>query len=377
MQTINKMGKRSKAFISGILARCDIEVGGDRPWDVRIHDERLYERLMTQGTLALGEAYMDGWWDSEAVDETIYRLLRHDAKGDVRIDFGLMVSYMRGTLLNLQRMRVREVAERHYDIGNDLYSRMLDKRMIYSCGYWKNADNLDDAQEAKLDLICRKIGLEKGQRVLDIGSGWGGFLKFAAERYGIEGVGVTVSRQQADYANQTRGDLPVETRLMDYLELDGKFDRIVSIGMFEHVGHKNYRAYLSKARDLLADDGLFLLHSIGGNASQTHGDPWAEKYIFPNGMLPSIQQVGRAMEGLFVMEDWHNFGAYYDRTLLAWHANFERHWPEIATDYGARFYRMWRYYLLSFAGAFRNRSTQLWQIVLSKDGVRGGYQSIR
>lgn len=371
------MGKRSKAFITGILARCDIEVGGDRPWDVRIHDERLYERLMTQGTLALGEAYMDGWWDSEAVDETIYRLLRHDAKGDVRIDFGLMVSYMRGTLLNLQRMRVREVAERHYDIGNDLYSRMLDKRMIYSCGYWKNADNLDDAQEAKLDLICRKIGLEKGQRVLDIGSGWGGFLKFAAERYGIEGVGVTVSRQQADYANQTRGDLPVETLLMDYLELDGKFDRIVSIGMFEHVGHKNYRAYLSKARDLLADDGLFLLHSIGGNTSQTHGDPWAEKYIFPNGMLPSIQQVGRAMEGLFVMEDWHNFGAYYDRTLLAWHANFERHWPEIATDYGARFYRMWRYYLLSFAGAFRNRSTQLWQIVLSKDGVSGGYQSIR
>lgn len=371
------MPKRAKNFISRILGAADIEIGGDRPFDVTVHDERLYGRILTQGTLGLGEAYMEGWWDSPALDQTLARLLVSDARNKVPADLSLAGSYVRGVLTNLQRRRAFEVGERHYDIGNDLYEHMLDKRMIYSCGYWRTATDLDGAQEAKLDLVCRKIGLEPGMRVLDIGSGWGGFLKFAAERYGIEGLGVTVSRRQIEYARQSCQGLPVTFELEDYHDLSGRFDRVVSIGMFEHVGYKNYRAYFEKARTLLEADGLMLLHSIGGNLSQTHGDPWSEKYIFPNGMLPSIKQIGAALEDVFVMEDWHNFGADYDATLMAWHANFEAAWPALKSAYSERFYRMWRYYLLSFAAVFRARHTQLWQLVLSPTGVKGGYISIR
>ena len=286
------MSNRIKRFVEQQLDGADVVIGGNRPWDVQVHDERLYGRVLSQGTLGLGESYMDGWWDAEALDQFIFKLVSASVQEKFPRDLALLGSVIRGKLLNMQRLKVREVGEKHYDIGNDLYSAMLDKRMIYSCGYWKDATTLDAAQEAKLDLICRKVGLEPGMRILDIGSGWGGFLQFAAERYGVSGVGITISKEQAALANERTKGLPVETRLMDYLELDGKFDRIISIGMFEHVGYKNYAAYFAKARSLLIDDGLMLLHTIGGNVSTTHGDPWSEKYIFPNGMLPSVAQIG-------------------------------------------------------------------------------------
>lgn len=365
-----------KAYFLQILSEAGIDVGGSRPWDVTIHDDRLWGRILSHGTLGFGEAYMDGWFDTEALDQFIVKLMQYDIYAHLKPDLGLAVSYVRSRFLNLQRLKVTEVGERHYDIGNDLYSRMLDRRMIYSCGYWQGAATLDEAQENKLDLICRKIGLAPGMKVLDIGSGWGGFLKFAAERYGIEGVGITISREQAAYAEATKGNLPIETRLMDYMQLEGQFDRIVSVGMFEHVGYKNYAAYFRKARSLLKPEGLFLLHTIGNNFSSTHGDPWTEKYIFPNGMLPSIKQIASAIEGQFVMEDWHNFGADYDRTLMAWWANFDRAWPELAPRYGPRFYRMWRFYLMVFAAMFRVRNINLWQLVLSPGGVPGGYRRV-
>ncbi len=373
------MASRAEAFLRPLIEQAGITVGGDGPSDVAVHDSRLYQRLMTQGTLGLGESYMDGWWDSPNVDQLIHKVLKADIKAKVPVDIGLWISLGRGMLTNLQRSRAYEVGERHYDIGNDLYEAMLDKRLIYSCGYWRDSENLDAAQEAKLDLICRKIGLEKGMKLLDIGCGWGGFLQFAAERYGISGVGVSVSKEQIAYAKAHSDGLDLEFRLEDYLDTTGTFDRIVSVGMFEHVGYKNYRRYMEKAAELLSDDGLFLLHSIGGNHTVTHGDPWSEKYIFPNGMLPSIRQIGTAAEGVFVMEDWHNFGADYDKTLMAWHQNFEAAWPRLKGNYGhsERFYRMWRYYLLSFAATFRARNIQLWQIVLSKHGLPGGYRSIR
>jgi len=371
------MPGRKQDFIANLLRQYDIEIAGGRPWDLEIHDPRLFDRVMTHGSLGLGEAYMDGWWDAGAVDQFIERVLRGKIRSKLPIDFSLIRSVIKARLLNLQRLKIREVAEKHYDIGNDLYRAMLDKRMIYSCGYWKDATTLDDAQEAKLDLICRKAGLEPGMRILDIGSGWGGFLKYAAERYGVSGLGITVSKEQAAFANANTDGLPIETRLTDYQDLDGKFDRIISIGMFEHVGYKNYRAYMQKAHDLLVPDGLFVLHTIGSNESSTHGDPWTEKYIFPNGMLPSEQQLMAASEKLFVMEDWHNFGVYYEPTLLAWHSNFEAAWPQLSGRYDERFRRMWRYYLLTSAAAFRTRDIQLWQVVFSPGGVLGGYQSVR
>ncbi|MCP8882958.1 cyclopropane fatty acyl phospholipid synthase [Devosia sp. XJ19-1] len=370
------MTSTAKRFVLDQLARAGVTIAPAPDADLTIHDERLYARLLRDGTLGLGESYMDGWWDAEPLDGTLFKLAAAQVHDAFPRDLPLIASTLRARLLNLQRLRAHEVGEKHYDIGNDLYAAMLDSRMVYSCGYWAAATSLDAAQEAKLDLICRKIGLEKGMRVLDIGSGWGGFLQFAAERYGISGLGVTVSKQQAAFANARAQGLPIETRLMDYMDLDGQFDRVVSVGMFEHVGYKNYRAYFEKVRSLLEPGGLFLLHSIGGNHSTTHGDPWAEKYIFPNGMLPSIAQIGQDTEGVFVMEDWHNFGADYDRTLMAWRDNFDAAWPELSSRYDERFARMWRYYLSVFAALFRARQINLWQIVLSPKGVPGGYRRV-
>ena len=275
------------------------------------------------------------------------------------------------------KKRAFHIGEKHYDIGNKLYKNMLDRRMVYSCAYWKGVESLDEAQETKLDLVCRKLALEKGMKILDIGCGWGSFAKYAAEKYKTEVVGITVSKEQAELGKILCKGFPVEIKLQDYREMKGKFDRIVSLGMIEHVGYKNYKTYMKVASRCLKNNGLFLLQTIGENKSRMLADPWINKYIFTNGMLPSIKQIGKSIEGLFVMEDWHNFSADYDKTLMAWFENFDKNWDKIKEDYDDKFYRMWKYYLLSCAGAFRSRTNQLWQIVLSKKGVLGGYKSIR
>ena len=371
------MSSSTENFITQSLNKVDVQINGDRPWDIRVLDKRFYTRILSYGSLGLGESYMDGWWDCEQIDELINRVLRADLQKDIPFDLSLAWSYLRGKLVNNQKRKAFEVGEKHYDIGNDLYRAMLDARLTYSCAYWNGAHTLDEAQEAKLDLVCRKVGLQKGQHILDIGSGWGSFLGFAAEKYDITGVGVTVSVEQAKYANERYATYPIETRVQEYQTLKEQFDHVISIGMFEHVGYKNYRAYMQKVYSLLRDDGYFLLHTIGGNTSVSNGDPWSEKYIFPNGMLPSIKQIGASIEGLFVMEDWHNLGTDYEKTLLAWWSNFDANWDDLKKFYSQRFYRMWKYYLLSFAGAFRARHTQLWQIVLSKADNPRHYLSAR
>jgi cyclopropane-fatty-acyl-phospholipid synthase len=356
--------------------------GDARPWDPRIHDEQFYARVLAQGTLGLGESYMDGQWDVDDLDGMLERLVLIDAEDRVR-GFRAAVDAIRARLVNLQsEARSFEVGKRHYDLGNDLYRAMLGKRLVYSCGYWRDAGDLDAAQEAKLDLVCRKLGLRAGMRVLDIGCGWGEALKFAVERHGVRGVGVTVSKQQADYARELCAGLPIEIRLQDYRDLDaGGFDRIFSLGMFEHVGVRNYATFFEVARRCLADDapdgGLFLLHTIGGNRSVDHTDPWIARYIFPNSMLPSAKQIADAVEGHFVIEDWHNFGADYDRTLQAWRANVERSWDTLPPRYDERFRRMWRFYLCASMASFRARRIQLWQLMLSPRGVPGGYVAPR
>ncbi len=369
---------RHKEFVQNLLSLANIKINGSRPWDIKVHDERLYKRVMAQGSLGLGEAYMDGWWDCKRLDQFFSRVLAAGLDKKVKLTPNLVLHMLKARTINLQdRAGAKVVGRKHYDVGNALYGLMLDKRMNYSCGYWKNARTLDSAQEAKLDLICRKLGLKPGMSVLDIGCGWGGFAAFAAKKYGVKVLGVTISKEQAKLAGKLCRGLPVRIRLQDYRDVREKFDRIVSIGMFEHVGYKNYRKYMKVAAGCLKDGGLFLLHTIGSEISVHSPDPWIEKYIFPNSMIPSARQVSRAAEGIFVMEDWHNFGAYYDRTLMAWHANFEKGWHRISKDYGERFRRMWNYYLLSCAGSFRSRKNQLWQIVFSKSGVPGGYVSIR
>lgn len=370
---------RQKGAMQNLLSLAGVAINGQNPWDMRVHDERLYSRVLAYGSLGAGEAYMDGWWDAQQLDEFFSRVLKAELDTKIVRNFRLAMTALKTRLLNPQRRsKAFAIGEAHYDIGNNLYEAMLDKRLTYTCGYWtRGVENLNDAQEAKLDLTCRKLGLKSGQRVLDIGCGWGSFLKFAVEHYGIAGVGVTVSKEQVMLAKQLCKGLPVEIRLQDYRDVHEQFDHIVSLGMFEHVGWRNYRAYMEVVRRALKDNGLFLLHTIGNNRSVYGNDPWMEKYIFPNSVVPSLTQIAHAMEGLFVMEDWHNFSADYDKTLMAWCKNFNTAWPQLKARYGDRFYRMWKYYLLASAGAFRSRVSQLWQIVLSKHGVPGGYRSIR
>jgi cyclopropane-fatty-acyl-phospholipid synthase len=369
--------EKFRAQIQEVLSRADVEINGDRPWDIHIDNGGFYARVMAQGSLGLGEAYMDGWWESEQLDEFFARVFKADPKYRPR-SWHDVLRVAQARVVNRQsRSRAYEVGVRHYDVGNDLYQKMLDRRMIYSCGYWRQATSLEEAQEAKIDLICRKLALQPGMRVLDIGCGWGGTAKYLAEAYGVQVVGITVSREQALLAEPNCRGLPVDIRLQDYRSLAEKFDRILSVGMFEHVGYKNYRLYMEVVRRNLADDGLFLLQTIGGNDSRARMEAWFDRYIFPNGLLPSASQITKSCEGLFVLEDWHNFGADYDTTLMQWFRNFEAAWPELRKKYGERFYRMWKYYLLSCAGSFRARRTQLWQILLSPKGVAGGHQAPR
>ena len=363
--------------VEALLALANVRVDGERPWDIQVHEPGFFRRVLAQGTLGAGEAYMDGWWDCPSLDQFICRFMNAGLEQKFKAPV-VVVDILQAKLSNRQsRRRAFKVARYHYDIGNDLYRQMLDSRMIYSCGYWPEATSLEQAQERKLDLICRKLGLQPGMRVLDIGCGWGGASQYIAERYAVEVVGCTVSAQQASLARERCGHLPVKILLQDYRTVSGSFDRILSVGMFEHVGYKNYRTYMRTVARLLNDDGLFLLQTIGGNRSAIIADPWMERYIFPNGMLPSAKQIASASEGLFIIEDWHSFGADYDKTLMAWHENFVAAWPTLKHAYDQRFYRMWCYYLLCCAGTFRARENQLWQIVFSKNGIPGGYRAPR
>ena len=369
---------RHKDILQEFLKPADVLLNGGRAWDIRVRNEGFYSKILAGGSLALGEAYMDGWWDCEAIDELFYRLQEAMFKKKLKRPSKSFRSILRAKILNLQsRSKAVYVGSSHYSRTSELYQKMLDKRMTYSGAYWKSATDLDEAQEAKLDLICKKIMLKPGMRILDIGCGWGSFVKFAAEKYDVEVIGITVSKEQHQLGSEMCEGLPVELRLQDYREIYEKFDRIVSVAMFEHVGAKNLRAFMKSVLRCLAPDGIFLLHTIGANTTNTVMDPWIDKYILPDSLIPSANQITKAAEGIFIIEDWHNFGLDYDKTMMAWNTNFEKGWDSLKSQFDERFYRMWRYYLLTCAGSFRACTSQLWHIVFSVNGVKGGYQSIR
>jgi cyclopropane-fatty-acyl-phospholipid synthase len=358
--------------VADVFALAGIQIDGPLPWDLQVHDERFYARLLAGGDLAAGESYMDGWWDATALDELCTRV--HHANLPAKVGgWEALWLALKGRIVNRQRRsQAAKVAHQHYDQGNDVYQAMLGLRMQYTCAYWKDAATLDQAQENKLHLICRKIKLEPGMTVLELGGGFGGLAHFMASEYGCHVVTYNLSAEQVAYGRDWCKGLPVRFEQKDYRDAAGEtqtFDRVVSVGLCEHVGEKNYREFLELAHRRLRPGGLFLLHTIGGNASYTCTDAWIDKYIFPNGMTPSVAQLGKAMADLWVVEDWHNFGPDYDKTLMAWWHNFDRAWPRLQAKYGERFYRMWKYYLLGCAGGFRARRLQLWQLVLSKGDI--------
>jgi cyclopropane-fatty-acyl-phospholipid synthase len=360
---------RAERIVRGLLESADIEVGGQRPHDIQVHSPAFYTRALRDGRLGVGESYLDGQWDAVAVDQFIARLL--EARLNERVQDWRAVLYVAAArTFNLQNAaRVFPSGQHHYDIGNDLYEAMLGETMSYTCAYWKGAETLDQAQRAKLDLVCKKLGLRSGMKVLELGCGWGTFAKFAAENYGADVTGYTVSKEQMALGKELCQGLSVDIRLEDYRKASGQYDRVVSIGMMEHVGHKNHRAYFETVDRCLKSVGLAFVHTIGSNVSETIIDSFFHKYLFPNALIPSLAQMAQAAEGLFVVEDVHNIGPNYDPTLMAWHQNFEAAWPKLRARYGDRFYRLWRFYLLSSAGSFRARFTQLYQLVLSRPGT--------
>jgi cyclopropane-fatty-acyl-phospholipid synthase len=361
---------REEVLLRDLLATAGITVDGNEPYDIKVRNKGFYARVLRDGALGGGESYMEGWWDCQALDQFFDRLMRADLQEKLKGNLRAAWPLVRSRLFNLQkRSRAFQVGEQHYDLGNDLYRAMLDRRMNYTCGYWKNASNLDEAQEAKLELVCRKIGLTPGMTVLELGCGFGSFAGYAAAKYGVHVTGVTVSKRQAELGSELCKSLPVELRLEDYRSVRGTYDRVISIGIMEHVGYRNYRTYMEVVDRTLKPDGIAFVHTIGDHVSGTMTNAWTTKYIFPNSALPSLAQLTRAMDGLFVVEDLHNFGPDYDRTCMAWCDNFEKSWPELRKHYTETFRRMWRYYLLSSAAGFRARRTQLWQIVFTRPGT--------
>jgi cyclopropane-fatty-acyl-phospholipid synthase len=367
----------SKKLCLTILDQAGVSINSSEPWSIQVKNERLWDRVVSQHELGLGESYMDGWWECQAIDQMLTKLVTVNAAAQLTPSLSVLFSALKSNIFNLQtKARAAKNAKHHYNIGNDLYERMLDSEMAYSCGYWKEATNLDQAQLNKFDLICKKLKLEKGMTLLDIGSGWGGFLRYAVKNYGVQATGISPADQQILLAKERSAGLKIDFYQMDYRDFTGRFDRIVSVGMMEHVGPKNFREFFNKCDELLAHDGIMLHHLISSTRSQNRTDGFFNRYIFPGGVIPSPSQITKAVEDLFVLEDVHNFGLDYDKTLMCWHKNINEKWDELP-EYDNRFKRMWNYYLLASAAGFRSRSLSLNQYVFRKEGILEPYSSIR
>ena len=363
----------SETFFRDLLGKGGITINGSQPWDLVVRDPRAYERILRDGSVGFGEAFMDGWLDCERVDLLADRAYRADLAAQVEVKHALFEAFKAKINPFGSRARSFEIGERHYDTGNDLFEIMLDEHMIYSCGYWHRATTLEQAQRDKLQLICRKLQLTPGMRVLDIGCGWGGLARFAAERFGVSVVGITVSKERLELGRKLCAGLPVELRYTDYREVDERFDRVVSVGMFEHVGRRHYVDFFSACERCLEPHGILLLHTVGFLEEEPI-NPWYEKYVMPGVEFPTIANVVDSAGADLVLEDLHTWeGSHYDRTLMAWFERFDAGWDRLSHKYDQTFYRMWKLYLQGCAGAFRADRMRVWQFVFSKRGIPGGY----
>jgi cyclopropane-fatty-acyl-phospholipid synthase len=368
--------KFSKVFIKGLLLKAGITIGGNKPYDIHVHNEAFYDLVMTSGSLGLGESYIEKYWDCAQIDEFINRIIRADLSSEVGKDFKSLARIILAKVKNYQKasQSASDISE-HYDIGDGWYESFLDNRMVYTCGYWKNATNLDEAQEAKLNLSCRKEKIEDGMHILDIGSGWGSYAKYVLENFkNVTVTGISNCKTHVQYATNTCKAYKnrVEFQLHDWGKIAGKYDAIASFGMFEHVGPKNYRRFMKKVyNSLSSDESLFLLHCISSNTATTSTDPYIQKRIFPGTVIPSVAGISKATDGLLKLEDWHLFGQDYDTTLMAWHNNFVKNFPELFKigKFNERNFRKQVYYFCMCAGSFRANKNDLSQIVFSKNAA--------
>jgi cyclopropane-fatty-acyl-phospholipid synthase len=364
----------AERVITDLLAKADITLNGSDPWDLQVHDRRAYDRVLRDGSIGFGEAFMAGWLDCDRVDMLIDRIYRAQLNDQVEAKVAMFEAFKARINPFGSRARSFEIGEWHYDTGNDLFEKMLDPYMVYSCGYWHRANTLDAAQRDKLELICRKLELEPGMRVLDIGCGFGGLARYAAEHYGVSVTGITVSKRQAELGMRLAAGLPVTLVVKDYRTVDETFDRVVSVGMFEHVGRRYFRDFFAVCDRCLKPSGLFVLHTVGFLKEQPI-NPWYDKYIMPGVEFPTITNILNAVGPNFALENFHSWeGAHYDKTLMAWSERFLRAWDDLKESYDETFYRMWKLYLQGCAGGFRAGKMRVWQLVFSKGELPGGYQ---
>lgn len=358
-----------KSAVERILALADVRVSGDRPWDIQVRDERVYRRVLLEGALGLGESYMDGWWDSADLEELIVRFVTRGIEGRARLVPNFLGLNALSRVINRQDRPLFEKVVRHYNLDNELFSSFLGKYKCYSCAYYEDTDDLDEAQLLKMDLICRKMALSPGDRVLDIGGGWGEMARHMAQRYGCHVTSINISDEQIRYARELCKGTSVEVVKCDYRDLSGSYDKIAVIAMISHIGAKNYRPFLESLHRHLSPEGLVFIDTVGQNVSVTVGNPWIDRYIFPGIVFPSLSQLTAAAEGLFVMEDIHNIGPSYARTLRAWNRNLQDAWPTLAARHDDRTRRMFEFYFLTVAGFFRARDMQNWHLVMSRQGA--------
>lgn len=382
----------SESIVKSLLAKAEITINGTKPWDIQIHDVRCYDRFLKDRSLGFGEAYMDGWWDAYTLDETVAKIVQAKIEDQLQFNKNLALYLLKRKMFSPSAQKHSHMdVSRHYDFGHELFEAMLDPDLNYSCGYWKNLGNpqtawkiprnLRKAQQAKLAHVCRKLLLKKGLRILDIGCGWGNVLAYATTHFGVRATGVTLSKRQASYIKNHMKGHAIKILSEDFREIEHVlYDRIVSIEMIEHLTYRYYALYFKKVASLLKSDGVFLLQTIGANKTKYANDPWVEKYIFPNTHIPSLAQIAKEVENLFVVEEVENFGAYYYPTLMSWFRNFHKNWKRLAImnneKYNDRFYRMWKFYLLASAGCFKAGKLQLWQIVFSKRNTLGVYPAL-
>lgn len=357
-----------KAF----LEQADIQVEGSRPWDIKICHPGFFKCIMQQGLLGLGESYMDGWWECERLDIFVYKFLSGQLDEALPTHLHDILKFFSAKLLSIRSDENNSKrGHNDYEIGDDIFAIMLDSYMQYSCGCWRQATCLNEAQTAKLDMMCEKLQLTPGMRVLDIGCGWGGTAEYMARHYDVYVEGITDSTEQQKIAQARCEGLNVTIMLGDFRDpLDDQFDRIIALGTLQNIGLKSYKTFFEWVASCLRPDGFFLLQSIGSGQLVNHIGPWINKYIFPGGCLPSGEQIIHSTQPYLHIEDWINLGEDYDKTFMAWEKRINTAWPELRHHYSPKFKRMLDYYLCSCAGFLRARKLNMWEVVFSRNDAK-------
>jgi cyclopropane-fatty-acyl-phospholipid synthase len=366
--------KSEKETVETFLNECEIQIDGANQGDIIVKDDRFYSMCINYGELGFGESYMYGYWDSKNLYETLYNGIKNCHKVSyMNLNSIAFNRYFNNMFYNNQTIdKASADVQAHYNKGNDLYERMLDKtNMQYTCGFFQDTNDLETAQIQKLNIIAQKLNLKPGEKLLDIGCGWGNLINFMTTNYGVKGIGITISSEQLKFCKEKYKDNKnAEFLLIDYRNIpdDMKFDKIVSVGMFEHVGKKNFEEYFDIVYKHLNDDGLALIHTMGQQSKMinaTAHSEWIDKYIFPGGEIPDWEDLSKIISKRFFIHDWHNFGKYYARTFEAWYNNINKRWNEIP-NYNEEFRRMWNFYLVSFIVNFDLCRLLLFQILISK-----------